>query len=165
MKVIVRTLSMLSGYEDFFKLIDEKKIKDIVEIYRATAMDRKFVSTWKNFYEEGSDMIAYIGFYNDASNSLFEKIIDYINKYSKMRIDILALIDVHEENVTGIISNIRNIAKSIDKIYDEVHIEYQELEKLFRDIWNIYDEDFNVPALPLIPPPLVTPNKDKKDGL
>jgi hypothetical protein len=154
---------MLSGYEDFFNLIDENKINDLVNIYRMTTFDRKFISTWKNFYEEESDMISYIGFYNEASNMLIEKIIDCINDYSKMRIDVLAMIDVHEENVTGIVNRIRNIAKNIDKKHEEAKSEYQELEKLFRDIWNIYDEDFSIPALPPIPQPLVSPNKDKKD--
>jgi hypothetical protein len=156
---------MADQYEDFFAIVDEDKVKELINYYERTLNNRKFISTWKNFYEEESEMLSYIGYYIEASDSLFDKVIRCLLNYNEIRNEILGMVDANLGDViTLVVERIRNTAADIDRIYGEVAGEFEDLEEVFRSIWKIYDDDFNIPALPIIPKAIITNNKDKKPG-
>lgn len=147
---------MINQYEDFFGIIDMDKLKNLVNYYERTLHDRKFISTWKNFYEQESEMMSYIGYYIDASDSLFKTIIECLQNYIDIRNEILGMADEDSSSViTLVVERIRNMATEIDKIHDEIAWEFEDLKKVFLSIWKIYDDEFNIPELPDIPQPEV----------
>jgi GTP-dependent phosphoenolpyruvate carboxykinase len=154
---------MPSQYEDFFGLMDEEKIKELVNYYEKTMHDRKFLSTWKNFYEQDSEMMSYIGYYIEASDALFSKIIGCLKNYNEIRSEILGMVEADMGDViTLVVERIRNTAADIDRVHDEVTGEFEDIQQVFRDIWKIYDDEFNIPPLPTLPKSLFPKEKDKK---
>lgn len=151
---------MPSQYEDFFALMDEEKIKELVNYYDRILHDRKFLSTWKNFYEQDSEMMSYIGYYIEASDSLINKIIECLQNYKDIRNEILGMVDADMGDViTLVVERIRNTGVEIERVHDEVAGEFEDLQQVFRNIWKIYDDDFNIPALPDIPKPIIKNEK------
>jgi hypothetical protein len=153
---------MINQYEDFFTLIDEDKVNSLVDNYQKMVFDRKFISTWKNFYDAESEMMSYIGYYNEASDNLIKKIIECLKNYNEIRNEILGMMDVEQDkDITQVVDKIRSTAQNVNQTYDEVTREMDDVEKLFVDIWKIFDQNYNIPQLPKIPKALVT--KDNKD--
>jgi hypothetical protein len=147
---------MINQYEDLFTLIDEDKIDKLRNYYEKIVFDRKFISTWKNFYEAESEMMSYILYYNEASDALLNKVNLCLQNYNEIRKDILGMMDVDSDgDIAQVVEKIRTTAKDIDEKLLEAAGEYDDLGKLFWNIWQIYDDDFNIPPLPPIPEPIV----------
>jgi hypothetical protein len=152
---------MINQYEDFFTLIDSDKIQKLVHYYQMATHDRKMISTWKNFYEDDSEMMSYIRFYNEASDALLNKVNLCLQNYNENRKDILGMMDVDSEgDITQVVDKIRSTASDIDEIYIKVSGEFEDLGKLFWNIWQIYDDEFKIPPLPKIPEPFVKKGKE-----
>jgi hypothetical protein len=101
-------------------------------------------------------MMGYIGYYIDASDTLFKTVIGILQDYNNIRNEILGMADEDSGSViTLVVERIRNMAAEIDRIHEEVAWEYEDLKKVFMSIWKIYDDDLKVPELPLIPEPMV----------
>jgi hypothetical protein len=157
---------MINQYEDFFSLIDEDKVNSLVDYYQKVVFDRKFISTWKNFYDSESEMMSYIGYYNEASDTLINKIIGCLTNYNEIRSEILGMMDVDQDkDITQVVDKIRTTAKNIDQIYEEVTREMDDIEKLFVNIWQIFDQEYNIPTLPKIPKALIRKDKKNEQGM
>ena len=152
---------MINQYEDLFALIDEEKIKRLLNYYEKIVHDRKFISTWKNFYEEESEMMSYIRYYIEASDTLLNKVNLCLQNYNEIRKDILGMMDVDSDtDIKTVVSRIRTTAMDVDQRLLEATGEIDDIENLFWNIWKIYDDDFNIPPIPQIPEPIV--KKDDK---
>jgi hypothetical protein len=152
---------MINQYEDFFALIDEEKINRLRNYYEKLIHDRKFISTWKNFYEEESEMMSYIRYYIEASDALLNKVNLCLQNYNEIRKEILGIMDVDSDgDITTVVNRIRTTAMDVDQKLLEAAGEIDDIQELFWNIWKIYDEKLKIQPLPPIPEPIV--KKDNK---
>jgi len=154
---------MIKEYDDFFELVNEEKINYLMDTYRKLALDRKFISTWKNFYQPGSEMFPHLKNYIDASDSLVKKIVTCLDDFNTIQKDILNLVNIEEEkDIIILIKKVRTAAQKIEKNYAEIEGEFNELERLFWEIWQIFDADDFIPFFPKAPEIIIPPKKAEK---
>ena len=154
---------MIKEYDDFFELVNEEKINYLIDTYRKLALDRKFISTWKNFYQKDSEIFPYLKNYIEASDTIIKKIVTCLDDFNTIQKDILDLANIEEEkDIIILIKKVRTAAQKIDKEYAEIEGEFNELERLFWEIWQIFDADDFIPFFPKAPEILISPKKGNK---